>query len=133
MLRKKEIFFVQLGANDGVTADPLYKFVNEYAWRGVLLEPLPDVFETLKKNYRQSDRLKFLNAAISNEDGFRTLYTVRMENGVAEHATALSSFNRSVISQQVRWVPDIKERIEERQVRCISFETLLQEIGEVMK
>ena len=96
----------------------------------MLLEPLPDVFEILKKNYRHSDRLKFLNAAISNEDGFRTLYTVRIENGVSEHADLYSSFDRGVISRQTQWVPDIEKRIEEKQIRCISFETLLREIGE---
>ena len=40
MLRKRDVFLVQIGANDGITIDPLYKFVTEYAWRGVLLDLL---------------------------------------------------------------------------------------------
>jgi lysophospholipase L1-like esterase len=47
-LRKNnEMFFIQIGANDGKSFDPIYQFVtnNSKNVRGILLEPLADYFE----------------------------------------------------------------------------------------
>ncbi len=126
MLRKQAIFFVQIGANDGVSADPLYKFITEFGWNGVLVEPQPHIFEQLKKNYKNwAHNLRFINAAVSQEDGFRTLYTARVSPGTYHHSDFFSSFDRSVIARQTQWIPDIAERIEEITVPCISMNTLL--------
>ena len=127
MLRKRDLFFIQIGANDGVSNDPLFRFVNEYGWRGILVEPLPEVFELLKKNYAGKANLKFVNAAISEQDGFRTLYTVRIDTDTFSLAHEFSSFRKEVVAQQTTWVPDIAERIEETRVKCISLDTLLKE------
>jgi hypothetical protein len=40
--------FVQIGANDGMGDDPVRRHVFEDGWVGVLVEPLPDVFERLQ-------------------------------------------------------------------------------------
>lgn len=129
MLRKKDIFFIQIGANDGKSVDPIYKFATEFGWSGVLVEPLPHVFELLKANYKDHGKLKLLNAALSEKDGSRTMYTVRIDKDTFKGAHAYSSFDRSVVARQTRWVPDIASRIEEISVRCISMETLLREAG----
>ena len=34
-----ELTFIQVGGFDGITTDPLYKYITRYGWRGVLLEP----------------------------------------------------------------------------------------------
>ena len=46
--------FIQIGANVGATAtDPLYPApLLKRNWRGVLLEPLPEYFKELRRNYR---------------------------------------------------------------------------------
>ena len=41
-------FFVQVGANDGVNHDPIFHHVRKYNWKGLLIEPIPDIFEKLK-------------------------------------------------------------------------------------
>ena len=46
---QKNVFFVQVGANDGVQSDPINHFVSEYGWRGILVEPQPAIFKKLKK------------------------------------------------------------------------------------
>ena len=50
--RSPEFFFIQVGANDGRTGDPIRKHIERYQWRGLLLEPLPNVFEVLTRNYQ---------------------------------------------------------------------------------
>jgi hypothetical protein len=42
-------FFFQIGANNGLTDDPLRQFVTKYHWHGVLIEPQPQVFQQLLK------------------------------------------------------------------------------------
>ena len=53
-IRKKgKLSFIQIGANDGISSDPLYRFVkrNRGKVKGIVVEPLPDFFVKLKKNY----------------------------------------------------------------------------------
>jgi FkbM family methyltransferase len=59
-------FFVNIGANDGVVADPIYPFIAKYGWRGIAVEPVPYVFEQLRQNYAGFDVI-LENAAVSNQ------------------------------------------------------------------
>lgn len=64
--------FVQVGASDGLRWDPLRKHIIKNGWSGVFIEPLPPVFELLKKNYayvKKRQSLTFVNAAISHTSG----------------------------------------------------------------
>ena len=42
-------FFVEAGANDGFTQSNTYYFERLRGWRGVLIEPIPELFERCKK------------------------------------------------------------------------------------
>src|SRR5580704_6695904 len=73
--RGSELTFIEVGANDGEFNDPLREYIVKFQWRGVLIEPQPDVFERLKLNYAgQSDRLSFENVAISTDTAPIALY-----------------------------------------------------------
>lgn len=64
--------FIQVGASDGLRWDPLRKHIIKNRWSGVLVEPLPPVFDLLKQNYAylaSRQKLSFVNAALSNESG----------------------------------------------------------------
>ena len=61
-----DLTFIQVGANDGKFGDPLRKYILKFPWRGVLIEPQPNVFKRLMENYlEQNDRVFFENIAIS--------------------------------------------------------------------
>src|SRR5664279_1658362 len=51
MLTTKKPYFIGIGANDGVTHDPLYPFVRDFGWRGIMVEPIPEAFAALERNY----------------------------------------------------------------------------------
>lgn len=68
-----DFFFIQIGANDGKRDDHLRPLILKYHLRGLLVEPLPDVFVELKNNYTSEKQLKFVNAAIAKKDGESTL------------------------------------------------------------
>ena len=61
-------FFVNIGANDGVVADPTYPFIRKYGWRGIAVEPVPYVFDQLKKNYDGLDGVILEQAAVADEE-----------------------------------------------------------------
>ena len=47
--KKDDFFFIQVGANDGVMCDPIRQFIVKHSWGCILVEPVPDYFELLKK------------------------------------------------------------------------------------
>jgi FkbM family methyltransferase len=65
-----KLFFVEIGAMDGVQHDALHKhIVDNPGWKGVLVEPLPDMFAKLKQTYKTHENLKLENAAITEHIG----------------------------------------------------------------
>lgn len=56
--------FVQVGANDGVTHDPIRAFVTSRPVQGLVIEPQPDVFARLAENYRGYPAIRPLNLAV---------------------------------------------------------------------
>lgn len=71
--RNKRGTFLDIGANDGKT------FSNTHAlalrgWAGVCIEPSPVAFASLKKTYKNNDKIELINAAINNVDGPCTLH-----------------------------------------------------------
>jgi FkbM family methyltransferase len=126
MLRKRDVYFIQIGANDGMKDDPLQKFVKEYGWKGILVEPIPEAFEALTKNYGNNPNLKFINAAIAEEDGVRTLYSFRRDTGF-QGGTLYSSFRRDVLLRNTRFIPETARQVVEVPVKCLSMASLLRE------
>src|SRR5579863_6851588 len=43
--------YVEVGANDGVIADPVFPWIEKHRLQGILIEPQKDIFNRLKKNY----------------------------------------------------------------------------------
>jgi FkbM family methyltransferase len=93
--RVPEVGFVQIGAFDGATNDPLHDLVRRLGWRGVLLEPTPDAFERLNATYADVDGLVLLNAAVGAETGHRTMWHVEPQPGDPWFFSQVSSFDRA--------------------------------------
>jgi FkbM family methyltransferase len=58
-------FFVELGANDGVSQSNTYYFERYRGWRGILIEPVPELYEQCRKNRPNS---RAFNCACVNSD-----------------------------------------------------------------
>ena len=50
LLDGKELFFIQIGANDGISVDPIHNLVKKNNWTGILFEPGKDAFGDLIKS-----------------------------------------------------------------------------------
>lgn len=87
-------FVVQVGANDGITHDPVHKFIKRDRWSGILMEPQERVFRSeLVPLYRRHKNLSLVNAALGHTPGKATLYTVAFSND--RWATGIARFDRA--------------------------------------
>lgn len=129
MLSKRDIFFIEIGANDGVSNDPVWPFVRDFGWSGIMIEPIPHVYADLAKNYANYPDVRCVNSAVSQADGEATIYTVKMEGSSFSKAHQFSTFRKEVLLSQQRNVSNIAELIIETKVPTLSFETLLREFA----
>lgn len=79
-LESEDIFFIIVGAMDGVNHDNTFKyaFKNKH-WKGLLIEPMGDYFEKLKQNYEYRENLIFENVAISDSEGYEYMFRIPSE------------------------------------------------------
>ena len=129
-----DVFFVQIGAMDGVAHDPIHAHIKENAWGGMFVEPLKDFFIQLRANYSGLDNVIFENVAITESDEVRKINRIPLRSihnsGVPIWAKGISSFftDRNAIggvgcSKEIYDV--IRPLIVEEDVNCITLETLL--------
>ena len=96
----RPVTFVQVGANDGITHDPVHLFIKRDGWRGVLLEPQALLCERyLRPLYAANPGVHVEQAAIGAAPGEATLYTL----GFSEKrwATGVATFERDVLQAAV--------------------------------
>lgn len=120
---KVPVFFLQIGAMDGVSFDPLHPHVKAYGWKGILVEPLPDMMQRLQANYADQPDLIFDNVAITEQDEMRTLYRILPET--AEKAQ-LPSWVLGMSTFVPGKLDDYKSYVIEQPVTCLSLNTLLK-------
>lgn len=126
MLSKKdttEFTFIQIGAFDGVECDPLYKYLQKYNWKGIMLEPQPIPFGKLKKQYENRVNLSILNAALSDRRGKTILYVLE-GNDIPEWSKSMASFSKQNILKHEYLIPDLEKYIKEIEIDTITFDTL---------
>jgi FkbM family methyltransferase len=100
LARGQPFFFVQVGANDGVLDDPIRALVLEHRLPGLLIEPLPDMFEKLQVNYAGQPQLRFENTAVLENEGRITIHRVKRDAPVHEHWHGIASFSRANLITQ---------------------------------
>ena len=87
-VRGQRLNFIQVGANDGKSGDPLHRYILNYPWHGILVEPQPDIFAKLRENYAAiANRLIFENIAIATG-----LSTIAMYKNPSGHPNSEAAF-----------------------------------------
>jgi FkbM family methyltransferase len=96
----KDVYVIQIGANDGINHDPIHKFVKRDHWKGVLVEPQPDVFRyQLFPLYLRNAGIYMENIAISHEIGLMDMFKISF---CAERwATGLTTFHKPTLQDKV--------------------------------
>ncbi len=75
---QSEVYFVQIGANDGRHADPLHDFIalNHRKVSGLVIEPVQQYFQELKNTYRKFPKITPIRMAIHNTERTMTIHRV---------------------------------------------------------
>jgi FkbM family methyltransferase len=117
-----------------VSFDPLHHYVIDYHWRGLLVEPLPDLFEQLQRTYAGHAGLIFEQVAIADQRGTRAMYRVApdaiAQGLVPDWAKGIASFyaDRNALGGK-RIPPEAFEQIRPfiviQSVPCERLDTLL--------
>ena len=123
----KNIFFLQIGSNDGVTGDPIHQFVIRNKWSGILVEPVEYVFDRLVNNYRGQNKLIFENVAISDKNEKKDFwYLKKTEDDLPFYYDQLGSFYKSVVMKHRKSIPNIETFLVKKQITCIPLPELLR-------
>lgn len=89
-----DFFFIQIGANDGVSFDPIYESVKAYELKGILIEPVPEYFNKLKLTYSNIEGLRFLNFAIADSEDIELLKIFKANSSFTDWRKGLASTNK---------------------------------------
>jgi FkbM family methyltransferase len=127
--RYPEAFFVEIGANDGEQHDHLRPHILSSAWSGIMVEPVPYVFERLRGNYRHLDRVALENVAIGARDGVLPFYHLREpapdeRERLPDWYDGVGSFSRETVTGHARDIPDVERRVVRAEVPVLTFESL---------
>jgi FkbM family methyltransferase len=122
-------FFVQIGAHDGVRNDPLWETVTRLRLRGLLVEPIPDLFAQLQDNYRDYPDLLFEQAAIAHRQGSVSLYRIAADAPLPAWVQGLASLNKQHLSGTKFGIPDLERHIQAIEVPSMTFTQLLKKHG----
>jgi FkbM family methyltransferase len=81
---KKNGYFVEIGAYDGIALSNTYLLETQYAWSGICIEPIPEKYEQLVKNRKAICSSKALYSMSGLELVFDNA-TDAMLSGISSH------------------------------------------------
>jgi FkbM family methyltransferase len=111
--------FIQVGANDGVTDDPLKKWLDHPHVSGMLIEPQSEPFARLEARYMNHHRITTVCAAVGSDSEPRLLYRLASQDAGGS-SSVYSSFDRRVVEAASRRFSP-RPAIESVSVPCITF------------
>lgn len=114
--------FVQVGANDGVSADHLHPFIASGRWQGILVEPGAEAHRRLRETYAGVPNLQMVSHAIWTEAGDLPFHVVEGEDG-------LSSFSLDTIMAHAPKYDDLASMIRTTTVRTETLDGLCDRLG----
>jgi len=119
---KTDGVFVDIGAHNGIDLSNTYFFEKQCGWKGMCIEPMPDVFAQLRKNrdciciegciYDKADHVRFLKINSSQPD-------LTMLSGIVEN------FDARQLQNVAAWTSGGRGTFEEIEVPCYKLQDVL--------
>lgn len=127
---RRTVTFVQVGSNDADYGDPLREFILRDRWQGVMVEPVPYVFDRLRAKYGNRNELALLNVAIADAAGEKDFfYLEESSDSLPPWYDQLGSFYRENIIKHREQIPDIEQRVRSIPVPCVTLRDLFRQQG----
>ena len=116
----KDVYFVVVGAMDGVAFDPiLSRYIKKFGWSGLFVEPLPDLCEALRRNYSAHPNAAIENSAIAELQGrrkfWRTPRDLALDGTLPRWAEGIGSLHQD--RNALAW-ESIRPFVIETEVEC---------------
>lgn len=122
------VVVVQIGANDGITNDPIFTTVQSRGWEIYAVEPAPGPYERLLSAYAGNDKAHPIPCAVGLEDGTATLFTIRQDRQPAGLPyDQFASFSRERVEHHWRYIPDVKDLVEPITVPVLTLTSLMDQ------
>ncbi|MCC5859278.1 MAG: FkbM family methyltransferase [Ectothiorhodospiraceae bacterium] len=119
--------FLQIGANDGCTNDPLHPVIQRYRLEGICVEPLPEAFDLLRKTYSDHPNVRLIQRAIGSESGWMNLYVAGLPDGASEaerrDAYRKATFSKASAIAKTRKACGVDDRAAEEKLQIRQVET----------
>ncbi len=126
----RPVEFLQIGAGDGNTADPLVDLIrNNQRWFGVFVEPVPWLLQCVRRLHDNAGRFVYDGCAIADHDGTCNFYHVDPDvqyvpgDRPPPFWHLIGSTNRDLISE--RWHGKFEPFIKKTMVTCMTLHTLI--------
>ncbi|WP_052700926.1 FkbM family methyltransferase [Loktanella sp. S4079] len=105
--------YVQVGANDGRLADPLFAHAKDHNFDGLLIEPSPIYYESLTQLYGQQPHIETLNVGVAEERGTLTLHQLHPlhQGSFPNWARGCASMHRDVLVRSLSAVGDVNDEM----------------------
>lgn len=113
-----------IGANDGISFDDLFNYIDPKNVVGAVVEPSIRYFSQLQNNLKEYSKLNFLNIAISAKNEEKELFQLNQKglNKMPDWGKGLGSFSKYNL---LKFECVEENDIESILVNCISFNTLI--------
>lgn len=117
-----QFYFLQIGANDGYSFDPIHHLIKEHRLKGLCIEPIKDYFNELKTTYKNYPNVSLLNAAITENNGNIEMYKVKSSS---KNLPVWTKGIASIDKEHHKKTNIENEHIEIEIVESITFKSLI--------
>lgn len=119
-----QFYFIQIGANDGHSFDPIHPLITKHNLKGICLEPIKSYFKDLQVTYLDYPHVKLINKAVALHNGTTNMFKVKDSeiSGLPKWSKGIASINP--LHYQKTNTP--QNVIETELVETITFQTLIR-------
>jgi FkbM family methyltransferase len=120
--KKRNGYFVEIGANDGISLSNTYLLEKKYNWKGICIEPVPSIFKKLKNN-RKSINVK--NAIYNVDNKIVNIVESNLLSGIRDdidkHKHILKNKDVKVMTKTLTTI--LNENKSPRKIDYLSIDT----------
>ncbi len=91
---------LDVGANDGIQYSNSRMFIEQFGWKGVLIEPTSHCINSLKELYKDNSEIEIFGVAIDEEEGEKEIYLGTLEGEGINQLSTLSEDDKSYWEQK---------------------------------
>lgn len=127
-LKNDHVRFIHVGANDGGGGDPLSYLAVDRKWSGILVEPQPEVFDQLVKNYEKSPGTYFFENVAIAPRGKKDLVMYRAPACIAAERSYATRTNLSTSADPhvtARTAGVAIDKLEQFHIPCVTLDDLV--------